>query len=58
MFLDLLRRRNPAFLEAVIALHQRGAIPAGAYALDLDAVRANAQAIRAEGDRHGLAVLG
>ena len=57
VFLDLLRRRNPAFLEAVIALHQRGDIPAAAYALDLDAVRANARAIRHEADRHGLAVL-
>lgn len=57
MFLDLLRRRNPAFLEAVVALHQQGALPANAYALDLDAVRANARAIRAAGDRHGLTVL-
>jgi predicted amino acid racemase len=57
VFLDLLRRRNPAFLDAVIALHQQGEIPANAYALDLDAVRANAQAIRHEADRHGLAVL-
>ncbi len=39
MFLDLLRRRNPAFLEAAIALHQAGRIPGGCYVLDLDAVR-------------------
>jgi predicted amino acid racemase len=57
MFLDLLRRRNPTFLDTVITLHQRGAIPANAYALDLDAVRANARVIREEADRHGLAVL-
>jgi predicted amino acid racemase len=57
VFLDLLRRRNSSFLDAVIALHQQGAIPANAYALDLDAVRANARAIRHEADRHGLAVL-
>jgi predicted amino acid racemase len=57
VFLDLLRRRNPSFLDAVIALHQQGAIPANTYALDLDAVRANARAIRHEADRHGLAVL-
>src|ERR671933_744506 len=49
MFLDVLRRRNPAFLEAVIALHQDGRLPANAYALDLDAVRANARALRAGG---------
>jgi hypothetical protein len=40
MFLDLLRRRNPAFVEAVFALHQAGEIPGGAYVLDLDAVEA------------------
>ena len=57
MFLDLLRRRNPAFLDAVIALHQQGAIPANAYALDLDAVQANARAIRDAADRHGLTAL-
>lgn len=57
MFLDLLTRRNPAFLEAAIALHQRGELPANAYALDLDAVRSNAAALRAEADRHGLELL-
>jgi predicted amino acid racemase len=57
MFLDVLRRRNPAFLEAVIALHQAGELPANTYVLDVDAVRANARALRAEGDRLGLEVL-
>jgi predicted amino acid racemase len=57
VFLDVLMRRNPAFLEAVIALHQSGEIPANAYALDLDAVRANAEVMRREADRHGLEVL-
>ena len=57
MFLDVLMRRNPAFLEAAIALHQRGELPANAYALDLDAVRANAQVTRREADRLGLEVL-
>ena len=57
VFLDLLRRRNPAFLDAVIALHQQGAIPANAYALDLDAVQANARALRDAADRHGLTAL-
>jgi predicted amino acid racemase len=54
VFLESLMRRNPAFLEAAIALHQRGEIPANAYALDLDAVRANAALMRREADRHGL----
>jgi predicted amino acid racemase len=57
VFLDVLRRRNPAFLEAAIALHQAGELPANAYVLDLDAVRSNAAALRAEGDRLGLEVF-
>lgn len=57
MFLDVLRRRNPAFLEAVATLHQEGRLPASCYVLDLDAVRANAALIAAEGARLGLEVL-
>lgn len=57
MFLEPLRKRNPAFLNAVIALHQATELPANAYVLDLDAVRANAAALRAEADRHGLEVF-
>jgi predicted amino acid racemase len=57
VFLDVLIRRNPAFLEAAIALHQRGEVPANAYALDLDAVRANAEVTRREADRLDLEVL-
>ena len=40
MFLDLLTRRNPGFLDATVALHQAGKLPANCYVLDLDAVRA------------------
>jgi len=54
MFLDVLRRRNPAFIEVAMALHQQGRIPANAYVLDLDAVEANARVIKAEADKHGL----
>jgi predicted amino acid racemase len=57
VFLEPLRRRNPAFLEAVISLHQSGELPANAYVLDLDAVRANGEAMRAEGERLGLEVF-
>lgn len=57
MFLDLLIRRNPDFLEAVIGLHQSGNLPANAYALDLDAVSANADVTRREADRHHLEVF-
>lgn len=54
MFLDLLRRRNPAFLRAAAQLHRSGELPANCYAIDLDAVRGNAAAIAAEASRLGL----
>ncbi len=54
MFLDPLIRRNPNFVEAAMALHRAGAIPANAYVLDLDAVERNARAFQAEAARHGL----
>jgi len=38
MFLDLIRRRNPALIEQAIALHQQGRLPANSYVVDLDAV--------------------
>ncbi len=57
MFLDVLRRRNPAFILAAQALHQAGAIPANSYVLDLDAVTENARLLRTEGDRLGLKVF-
>jgi predicted amino acid racemase len=57
MFLDLLRRRNPALVDAAIRLHQSGELPANTFAIDLDAVTANASVISAEADRLGLAPL-
>jgi predicted amino acid racemase len=57
MFLDVLRRRNPAFILAAQSLHQAGQIPANAYVLDLDAVTENARLLREEGDRLGLKVF-
>jgi predicted amino acid racemase len=51
MFLDVLLRRNPAFVSAAIALQQEGAVPAAAYVLDLDAVEHNAGLIAAEAAR-------
>lgn len=47
MFLDVLTRRNPRLIDAAITLHQRGELPANTYALDLDAIRANAATIAA-----------
>ena len=57
MFLDVLRRRNPELIEAAIALHQEGRIPANAYVLDLDAIEENARLFKAEADRRDLKVF-
>ncbi len=57
MFLDVLRRRNPKFLEAAMALHRQGEIPANAYVLDLDTVEANARVLKTEADRLGMKIF-
>ncbi len=57
MFLDPIRRRNPRLIEAAIALHQAGTIPANTYVIDLDAVEANARAIAREAERLELTVF-
>lgn len=57
MFLDLLRRRNPQFLDAISALHATGALPANCYAIDLDAVGRNAEAFAAAAAPLGLKVF-
>ncbi|WP_319532684.1 alanine racemase [uncultured Cohaesibacter sp.] len=54
MFLDVLIRRNPAFIEAAMALHQQGKIPANSYVLDLDAVERNARLFQTEAKKYGL----
>ena len=57
MFLKALQARNRAFLEAAVALHQSGRVPAGAYLLDLDTMTENARLMSAEAGRLGLDVL-
>lgn len=57
MFLDVLLRRNRAFLEAAVALHQAGEIPANSYVLDLDSVAANTTAFCDEAHRRNMTVL-
>lgn len=57
MFLNLLRRRNPRFLDAISALHATGDLPANCYAIDLDAVRRNAAAFSAAASPLGLKVF-
>jgi predicted amino acid racemase len=57
MFLDTLKRRNPALLESAVALHQAGEIPANTFVLDLDTIEANAATIATEAGRLGLTVF-
>jgi predicted amino acid racemase len=57
MFLDVIRRRNPRLIEAAIALHQRGDLPANSYVIDLDAVEDNARAISTKANSLGLTVM-
>jgi predicted amino acid racemase len=56
MFLDRLVERNPGFVAAAARLHQAGRVRANTYLLDLDTMRANAMAIKAAADEHGLAL--
>jgi predicted amino acid racemase len=57
MFLDVLRRRNPAFIEAAMRLHQDGKLPANAYVLDLDTVERNARVLKDEASRLGMKIF-
>ena len=57
MFLELIRRRNPRLIEAAIALHQSGELPANTYVIDLDAVEDNARAISVKANSLGLTVM-
>jgi predicted amino acid racemase len=57
MFLDVIRRRNPRLIEAAIALHQSGQLPANTYVIDLDAVEDNARVISAKAGLLGLTVM-
>src|SRR6201996_349685 len=57
MFLDVIRRRNPRLIEATIALHQRGELPANTFVIDLNAVEENARAISIKANALGLTVM-
>ncbi len=56
MFLKSLVRRNRAFLEAAVQLHQENRIPANSYVLDLDTLESNARHMTTEAHRLGLTV--
>ncbi|QDG94476.1 YhfX family PLP-dependent enzyme (plasmid) [Rhizobium sp. NIBRBAC000502774] len=57
MFLENLRKRNPAFVEASQRLHREGKIPADAYVIDLDAIEGNSRLLKREADRLGLKIF-
>jgi predicted amino acid racemase len=57
VFLEVLRRRNPRFVETAISLHQQGLLPPNTFVIDLDTVEANARTIKAEADRLELKVF-
>jgi len=57
MFLNILRRRNPSFIEAVQQLHQVGKIPANSYVLDLDMLERNARHLKTEAEKLGLKIF-
>ncbi len=57
MFLEVLKRRNPALIRAAVDLHRRGELPADTYVLDIDAIAANAALIASEASRANLRVF-
>jgi len=54
MFLEILKRRNPQFIKAVVDLHQKGELKANSFVIDLDIVRENVRIIKEEADKFGL----
>lgn len=57
MFLDLLLRKNSAFVETALSLHQKGKLPANSYVIDLDSVEQNARLFQTEAKKFGLTTL-
>jgi predicted amino acid racemase len=57
MFLELLVRRNPRFLETVRDAHQQGTVPTNTVVIDTDAVANNARLIGSEAAKYGLTVF-
>jgi predicted amino acid racemase len=54
MFLDATLRRNPKLIDTAFKLHSEGSIEPDTYILDLDTILKNAEAIKAEADKHGI----
>ncbi|MBU5442549.1 alanine racemase [Paenibacillus sp. MSJ-34] len=58
MYLKKLQERNKALIDAAIKLHAEGALEANTYVIDVQALRRNAEIIRAEADKHGITLYG
>lgn len=54
MFLDLLQKRNSCLLQTAFDLHRDGLIEPDTYILDMDALKYNGKAIKAEADKYGI----
>jgi predicted amino acid racemase len=52
--LETMARRNPALVRTAALVHRERLVPPDTYVADLDAIRANAAALRAALGRHGL----
>jgi len=57
MFLEVLRHRNPNFIEAAQQLHGEGKIPANSYVIDLDVLERNAHILIKEAEKFNLKVF-
>ncbi|WAH38724.1 alanine racemase [Alicyclobacillus dauci] len=58
MFLKSLVDRNRKFVEAVVSLHEEGALEANTFVFDLDAFRENAKILKENADKFHLNVYG
>jgi predicted amino acid racemase len=56
MFLEKTSTRNPALVEAAIALHQRGAIQPDTYVMDLDQIENNTRLLAEEAKKQGISL--
>ena len=57
MFLEILRCRNPQFIETTIKLHQQGHLPPNTVVIDLDTVETNARTFKKTADQAGIKVF-
>lgn len=56
MFLEKTIKRNPALVEAAIAMHQQGAIQPDTYVMDLDQIEKNTRLLAEEAKKQGISL--